>query len=249
MKGSSLVMGVISYNLEGIAKDKPVEHSLSVRGYSSNNECAQQSFNISFNISSKDRAYYALKTRVGSYKEELKDAHNHFDLGKLLLNIPFKKISPDFIASDKQDKVYAGLGYDAEVIKQLGRVLNKLDFNGPYFINTDASIAHNLLVILNSITDYIRTVVTYYLSDENLSQIRATKNESRINEINTSLEEFINISKDCMSKVKLQITFLESRMTREAVLSGIREIVDYEGEIGRTVSLMSTIAVTIWSLC
>ncbi|UPA18965.1 hypothetical protein bpuCAU1_001231 (plasmid) [Borrelia puertoricensis] len=245
MKVSSLVMGIISYNLEGLAKDKPVEQSLSVRGHSRDNECSQQSFNIS----AKDRAYYALKTRVDSYKEELKDAYNHFDLGKLLLNIPFKKISPDFFASDKQDKVYAGLGYDVEVIKQLGRVLSKLDFNGPYFINTDASVAHSLLVILNNITNYIRIVVNYYLSDGHLAQIRATKSESRLSEIYTSLEEFINISKDCMSKIKLQITFLESRMTREAVLSGIKELVDYEGDIGRAVSLMSTIAVTIWSLC
>lgn len=150
--------------------------------------------------------------------------------------------------SDKQDKVYAGLGYDVEAIKQLGILFNKLDLNSPHFINTDIDIAHSLLTILNKIVDYARTVVNYYLSDENLIQIKSNKDEARITEIYAHLEEFIDIRKKCISGIKSQLASLESRITRESVLSGIKEIVDNEGEIGRAVSLMGIIAVTIWSL-
>ncbi|AHH11142.1 hypothetical protein bcCo53_001152 (plasmid) [Borrelia coriaceae] len=242
MRIFNLVMGVMSCNLDGVARSDSVKKVFDSNDR--NNSFLQQSLNIS----AKDRAFYALKTKVMSYREELQDAYDSFDLSELLLNIPFKKISPDFIASDKQDKVYAGLGYDVEVIKQLGRVLSKLDLNGPHFINIDAGVAKSLLVILNNMTDCIRTVVNFYLNDEKLSQIRANKDEVRINEINTNLEEFINISKHCMSTVKSQLMVLDSKITRESVLSGLKEIIDYEGDFGSSVSLMGVIAVTIWSL-
>ncbi|AMR75894.1 hypothetical protein [Borrelia hermsii] len=239
MKRADLIMDVAACNLEGNANSGPIGKPFNVKGSD-----VQQLFNIS----AKDRAYYALKTRVIAYREELEDACNHFNLGELLFNIPFKQISPDLTVSDKQDKVYAGLGYDVEAIKQLGILFNKLDLNSPHFINTDIDIAHSLLTILNKIVDYARTVVNYYLSDENLIQIKSNKDEARITEIYAHLEEFIDIRKKCISGIKSQLASLESRITRESVLSGIKEIVDNEGEIGRAVSLMGIIAVTIWSL-
>ncbi|APR65334.1 hypothetical protein baBA2_000928 (plasmid) [Borrelia anserina] len=247
MKRYNLIMSVMSCNLGEIVKDRQVGKEYEDEFCSKDKEY-NPSMQQAFDISAKDRAYYALKMRLLAYREELEEAHNSFNLGGLLFNIPFKKISQDFTTLDKQDKIYAGLGYDSEVIEQLGRVFGKLDLNNSYFINTDAAIANGLLVILNHISDYTTTLVNYYLNGEKLVKIKVNKDEVRINEIYFYLEEFINLRKVCISNIKSHIALLESRITREAVLSGMKEITNNEGEIGQEISLMGKIAVTIWSL-
>ncbi|AFI31772.1 hypothetical protein [Borrelia crocidurae] len=245
MKLFGLLTGTLVYSVGSIAKNRPVRKVFDLKRNTSSGNVRVQG---SFNISDKEQVFYTLKTRVIAYREEINGLYSQFNSGKFLLNIPFKKISSDFSDSDKQYKIYSSLGYDMEVIKQLGNVLNKLDFNSPHFINIDADVAYKLLKFLNNITDYAKTLVNYYLSDETLLHIKSSKDKLRITEIYNHLEDFITLRENCMSKIKLQIAYLESKITRESVLTGMKEMVAYEGEIGQDINLMSTIAITIWSL-
>ncbi|MBW6187217.1 hypothetical protein KZ870_39005, partial [Pseudomonas aeruginosa] len=75
------------------------------------------------------------------------------------------------------------------------------------------------------------------------------KDEAKINKIYDHLEKFINQRKNCISDVKEQIKLLESRISRDSLLLGIKEIINFKGKVGQSVSLMDTLAITIWSLC
>ncbi|QFP42375.1 hypothetical protein F9Y90_04505 (plasmid) [Borrelia miyamotoi] len=244
MKRSNLVINNVSCNVEKISKGKQTKKLFYVRSNVGDNVDRVQPFHIS----SKEKAYYTLKTRVGVYRDELEEMKKHFNLRGVFFNIPFNKISSNFVDLDRQDKVYASLEYDVEVIKQLGMVLNRLELDDLPFDNDDIAFARGLLIILNNITDCAEIVINCYLSNENLVQIKANKDEAKINKIYDHLEKFINQRKNCISDVKEQIKLLESRISRESLLLGIKEIVNCKGKVGRSVSLMDTLAITIWSL-
>ncbi|WP_024653740.1 hypothetical protein [Borrelia persica] len=256
MRFCNLVRDTLIYNLGGVLESRIIrktcdfKHNVIRKVFDLKHNVNSGGMRVkqSFNISDEDQIFYTLKARVIAYREEINGLHSQFDLGRFFLSIPFKKISPDFSDSYKQEKIYSSLGYDVEIIKQLGYILNRLDFHSPHFINIDADFAHKLLVLLNNITDYARTLVNYYLSDDNLMRIRFRKDKLRITEIYNRLEEFIAIRENCISKIKLQITYLSSKIARESILSGIKEMIDCEGEVGQAVNSMSTVAVTIWSL-
>ncbi|ASQ29638.1 hypothetical protein CDQ96_04325 (plasmid) [Borrelia miyamotoi] len=245
MKRSNLVMDHVSYNAEKISKGKQAKKLFYVRSNVGGNVSRVQPFYIS----SKEKAYYTLKTKVGFYREELEEMQKHFNLKGVFFNIPFNKISSDFVDLDRQDKVYASLEYDVEVIKKLGVVLNRLELDDLPFDNDDIAFARGLLIILNNITDCAEIVINCYLSNENLVQIKANKDEAKINKIYDHLEKFINQRKNCISDVKEQIKLLESRISRDSLLLGIKEIINFKEKFGQSVSLMDTLAITIWSLC
>ncbi|AYE36854.1 hypothetical protein DB313_04985 (plasmid) [Borrelia turcica IST7] len=104
----------------------------------------------------------------------------------------------DYSATERLNKIYSGLDYDVDAIKELEEVFAKLDV-----ANAHKNVAFDLLRLLYDIGNYTQEVLNDQLRDTNLSRFMNYIDKPK--EIGTKLYDFMKLRDEVIGEVKAQL--------------------------------------------
>lgn len=160
-----------------------------------------------------------LENIVKKARQKLKDEGKEFDSSEIETNIPFDKIQDVFIKTKKERQlIYASLGYNIQLINNLGKILNAgyltitREKNYTY---TDYKLVRKLFKILYGVTKNIDLVVNKYLKENNLNTINKKAHIEEINFINLMLNQILEERNNLIPKIinSMSILFDEIKIS------------------------------------
>ncbi|AYE36853.1 hypothetical protein DB313_04970 (plasmid) [Borrelia turcica IST7] len=158
---------------------------------------------IEADMEAKEKAYSELEKNLNELKEELTESKNELTDSFTTLDTKIKELPKNMQLgkgdsdSLRLDKIYAGLDYDADDIKRVEEILDKL-----YVSGSDRDAAYKLLNLLYGIGNSTYQIVNELLGEANLAKL---KDNSNIIDIKDMLNEFITLREEVLERVAEQI--------------------------------------------
>ncbi|WP_024655279.1 hypothetical protein [Borrelia hispanica] len=188
------------------------------------------------------KVYDYLLEKVQTYSAKLLNERDHFYLTKLFSNIPFDKISSDFSSEEKQDKVYAGLGYNVGLIERLGTLFDKLLLTN--ISNGILEVFDDVLSVLTELSQYPKDSLEL-LNEEILANIR--EQDIDIKRISDALDNIVQVKEELVEDIRNNIESLGSIDDESEIISLLKE--DFgRGKYKLKISALREVAMLISNL-
>ncbi|QMU99644.1 hypothetical protein F0310_04325 (plasmid) [Borrelia sp. A-FGy1] len=116
------------------------------------------------------------------------------------------------------DKIYAGLGYDADSIKKLEEVFPILTVTLFGHVDDMIPLSGLLLKLFIDINFYTQEVLSKSLQRSNLSNLKVIKNPDIFNLIAQRLDEFMSKRKNLLSKIKASLSVMHADKSNKTLI-------------------------------
>ncbi|WP_024655271.1 hypothetical protein [Borrelia hispanica] len=205
-----------------------------------------------FEVVLREPIYSQLSDKVAKYKMSLADKGIKFQKADYQFDIPFFKVSAAFDSEngDIQDSIYASLGYDFGVIKIVEMLFSKLRLEDPPAENEDTAVAIYLLDLLKDTTDSVKIILNEYLNEAFFARLgRSKKGINIVSKIELLLDDVMKMRRDVILKIIKSMNKIQSEINNDPdILSKLSDIFDENGDIKRSVNLISNISNQIETL-
>ncbi|UPA18964.1 hypothetical protein bpuCAU1_001230 (plasmid) [Borrelia puertoricensis] len=198
-----------------------------------------------------EEVYTKLERSVTSYRSQLNNARGQFNPNHHSLQVPFNEVNARFAALDQQADIYAALAHDVETVRDLERVLNRLNLQKGLPLSQENStisenkLADNLLMLIWQVGCFTRKIIDIHLSNGNLNKIKASKNVEKLAKITAFLEDFIKVRSDAVKTIQDQIKLLVSKNDKSDLLDAIKNTVGLSDNAGKEIQKVSYLIVEL----
>ncbi|AHF45577.1 hypothetical protein [Borrelia parkeri] len=247
----------LAKGIETISKNDPKEDlAKGIETISKNDPkgiLAKASKEVKGNIPENDleEVYTKLEGRIANYRAQLNNARSQFDPNHHLLHVPFNKVNAKFAALDQQADIYAALQHDVETVRDLGRVLNRLNlqrelpFSQENSTISENNLADNLLMLIWQVGYFTRKVIDVHLSNGNLNRIKASNDVDKLIKITDFLKKFIRVRSNAVQTIQEQIRLLVSKNDKSELLEAIKSTIGLNGDVGKEIQNVSYLIVRL----